>query len=272
MNRLAVGRRVCTLFCALSMGLLWPAAWGQAVQVMVLGSYHFANPGLDLYNAEVDDVLSRQRQQEVAAVVDSLAAFRPTVVAVEARADDQPGRALPAYRRVLEPGAELRRNEIEQIGFRLARQLRLPQVVGVDAPGQFPFEAVQAYAARAGRAAELQQALDSIGARTRAFEALARRASVGALLRHLNQPEVIRADHGWILQTLSYGAGADQPGAELVGHWMARNVAICARLAQVVRPGDRVLLLIGAGHSPLLRQCVQDMPGWQLVEPGPYLP
>lgn len=272
MTRAALARWVGAIVCAAATGLLSTPTWGQAVQVMVLGTYHFANPGLDLFNAQVDDVLSRQRQQEVAAVVDALAGFRPTVVAVEARADELPGRALPGYRRLLDEGGELRRNEIEQIGFRLARQLRLPQVVGVDAPGSFPFEAVRAYAARAGRAAELQQALDVLAARTRDFEALTRQLSVGALLRHLNQPEAIRLDHGWIMQTLSYGGGAEQPGAELVGRWMARNAAICARLLQVVRPGDRVLLLIGAGHSPLLRQCVQDMPGWQRVEPGPYLP
>ena len=53
----------------------------------------------------------------------------------------------------------------------------------------------------------------------------------------------------------------------LLAAWTARNIAICARLVQSAQPGDRVLVVYGAGHSFLLRQCVQQMPGWLLVEP-----
>lgn len=251
---------------------LAPALCTAQVQVMVLGSYHFGNPGLDLHNARVDDVFTPRRQDEIAAVVAGLARYAPSLIAVEARADDQPGRAVAHYGDYRAGKAVPSRNEIDQIGFRLAREMQLAQVVGIDAPGDFPFEALQAYAHKAGRSAEFQRSVDALGAQTRAFEAEARTATVGALLRRLNQPAAIRAEHGWYLQNLSYGAGSEQPGAELLGRWMMRNVAICARLQQVARPGDRVLVLYGAGHNHLLRQCVQDMPGWQLIEPVPYLP
>ena len=242
------------------------------VQVLVLGTHHFANPGLDLHNVQVDDVLSPRRQAEVAAVVAGLARFKPTVVAVEAQADDLPGRALPAYDAVRTGAREPGRNEIEQIGFRLARAMGLSQVLGVDAPGAFPFEAVQAYAAEAGRGAELQALLDAVGRRTQAFEAAARQTTVAALLRRLNRPAALREDHAWYLQALSFGQAGRQPGAELVGQWVARNLGICARLVQSVSPGDRVVLVIGSGHAPLLRQCVQGLPGWRLVEPARFLP
>ena len=234
------------------------AAQADPVQVMVLGSYHFANPGLDLYNARSDDVLSARRQAELAALSERLAGFRPTLVAVEARADDQPGRALPAYARYLAGQDAPSRNEIEQIGFRLAKALQLPQVVGIDAPGEFPFEPLQTYTAKVGRSAELQRSLDELGKKTQAFEALSRTASIGALLRHINRPEAIHADHGWYMQALRHGAGSEQPGAELLGRWMMRNAAICARLVQTARAGDRVLVLYGSGHNHLLRRCVRQ--------------
>jgi len=53
------------------------------VQVMVLGTYHMDNPGLDLHNARADDVLTPRRQAELAAVAEALAAFKPTVIAIE---------------------------------------------------------------------------------------------------------------------------------------------------------------------------------------------
>ena len=258
----------------LALGLLAfaPGLGAAQVQVMVLGSYHFGNPGLDLHNTQVDDVLVPQRQAELAAVVAGLARYAPTLIAVEARADDQPGRAVSRYAAFESGQTAPTRNEIDQIAFRLARELQLAQVFGIDAAGDFPFEAVQSFANKAGRGEEFQRGVDVLGARSKAFEAEARTASIGAMLRRLNQPAAIRVDHGWYMQALSYGAGSEQPGAELLGRWLMRNAAICARLVQVSRPGDRVLVLFGAGHSHLLRQCVQDMPGWQLIEPMPYLP
>ena len=248
------------------------AASDQPVEVMILGTYHFANPGLDMHNAEIDDVLAPQRQKEVVAVVDALARFKPTRMAVESRADDKPDRALDSYTEYLAGKYSQNRNEIYQIGDRLASQMKHEQVFGIDADGEFPFEGLQAFAEANGRAAELQAAIDEIGVRTRQFEERATSASVGALLREMNEPAHIREDHAWYMRTLSYGAGKDQPGARLVGSWTARNIEICARLVQLAKPGDRIVVLYGAGHSQLLRQCVQDMPGWKLVEPNEYLP
>ncbi len=36
-------------------------------------------------------------------------------------------------------------------------------------------------------------------------------------------------------------------------------------------PGDRVLVLVGAGHRPLLRQFITDSPDLEYVDPLPYL-
>ncbi|MCU7372302.1 DUF5694 domain-containing protein [Paucibacter sp. O1-1] len=139
-----MSRRLRALALLTAALLLAPLPGLAEVQVMVLGSYHFANPGLDLHNAEVDDVLSARRQAELVELIERLASFRPSMVAVEARADALPGRALPGYRRYLSGEGPPDRNEIEQIGYRLARRMGLDQVLGVDAPGEFPFAALQA--------------------------------------------------------------------------------------------------------------------------------
>lgn len=248
------------------------AAAAPAVQVMVLGTYHFGNPGADLHNVQADDVLLPRRQAELDAVSRALSRFRPTLVAVEAPADELPDRALPRYADYIAGRGEVRRNEIDQIGFRLARRLGHARVIGIDASGEFPFEALQAQAEAQGRGAALQRSIDEIGVRTKAFEARARSATIGMLLRSLNEPARIREDHAWYVGALRYGAGPVQPGAALLAAWTARNIAICARLVQSVQPGDRVMVVYGSGHSFLLRQCLQQMPGWQLVEPNRYLP
>lgn len=250
------------------------------VQVMVLGTYHFGNPGLDLHNAKVDDVMAPKRQAEITQVLQGLAGFKPTRVAVEVRADAEPGYTLPAYRRFRDGQSAARRNEIDQIGYRLARELGHAEVYGIDVDGAFPFEPVQAFAATHGGGAVLQGALDELGARTKAFEARQATASIGQLLRWINTFEANREEASFYARLLAFGRGADQPGAALLASWSARNLGICARLVQVVQQGqptppaqaERVLVVYGSGHAALLRSCVQQMPGWQLVEPHTYLP
>ena len=55
----------------------------EPVEVMILGTYHFNNPGQDLHNARIDSVLTPDKQAQLESVAESLARFQPTAVAVE---------------------------------------------------------------------------------------------------------------------------------------------------------------------------------------------
>src|SRR5205085_4311500 len=79
------------------------------------------------------------------------------------------------------------------------------------------------------------------------------------MLRAMNRPEAIAADAAWYGDLLRYGAGDEQPGANLLATWGRRNFEICARLVQAAKPGDRVVVFYGAGHAHLLRQCVREV-------------
>lgn len=265
-------RMMCSLLLA-GFGLASAATQAaEPVQVMVLGSYHFANPGQDVANVKADDVLLPARQAQLRDVAAGLAKFKPTRVAVEEDADELPQRALPIYRAYLAGERRDQRNEMDQIAFRVAKSQGLAEVYGIDADGDFPFEAVQQYAKAHGQGEALQRMLDELNAQTREFEAAQARSTIGQLLRTMNDPARIRRDHAFHMVALRFGQAADQPGAALAAGWYARNLGICARLSQVVRPGDRVLVVYGAGHNYLLRHCVEATPGWQLVEANDYLP
>ena len=122
-------------------------------QILVLGTYHMSNPGRDVYNIQVDDVRAPKRQQELAQLAYVLAKFQPTKIAIEA---DPDGKRLPAaYQDYLAGKHELTQNEIEQIGFRLGKQLGHKQLYAVDVDGDFPLQRVIDYAKAYGRSAEL---------------------------------------------------------------------------------------------------------------------
>jgi hypothetical protein len=68
------------------------------------------------------------------------------------------------------------------------------------------------------------------------------------------------------------GAGDDYPGADWVTGWYNRNLRIFANLQRITAaPDDRLLLIIGGGHAPILRHCVLASPEYELVEVEAYL-
>jgi Family of unknown function (DUF5694) len=245
-----------------------------ATEVMILGTYHMANPGADLHNLKADDVLTDKRQRELAAVAAGLARFKPTKVAVESPVDNGAPAKVAKYHDYLDGKLGDSRNETVQVGFRLAKATKLPEVYGIDVPGDFPFEAVQKFA-EDGHPALAKRLGDLGGEVERMLGGLADTLENGTVsqgLRYMNEPKRIADGNGFYATLLLYGDGNEQPGAALLSAWQARNNQICARLMQIAAHDDRIVVLYGSGHAFLLRRCVQDMPGFKLVEPNDYLP
>ena len=94
-----------------------PAEKPARAEVLVLGVYHMANPGRDIFNTQADDVLAPKRQAEIEQVTAALKKFNPTKIVVEGDVFDD--RITKNYADYLAGKHELTRNEIEQIGFRL---------------------------------------------------------------------------------------------------------------------------------------------------------
>ena len=195
-------------------------------EILVLGVYHMANPGRDVYNLQADDVLSPKRQQEIAELAAVLKRFRPTKIAVESNYGED---AVPKrYAEYLAGTHELTRNEREQIGFRVAKELGHTAIYGADADGDFPLPHVFNYAKATGQSAKLD----------------AHMAEVGEAVKALDQ-----------YLTARYGEPGDYAGPDLLAEWYRRNVRIYNNVARLVTsPEDRILVIFGSGHLGWLRQ------------------
>jgi hypothetical protein len=237
---------------------------------MVLGVFHFANPNADYAKFQGVDVLTPVRQQEIQAVVDQLARFRPTKIALE-RVPSESDSINADYRRYLAGAFPLTRNEIHQLGFRLGGQLHLPRLYAVDFQLGMRIDSVLAYAqahdtAFAGR---FQRTITSV---VQLLDQKQREESIDANLRFLNDPATVLLAQHPFMDMDSVVAGVGYIGARVVAEWYERNLRIFASIAAVAEPGDRILLIIGQGHIPILRELVRSHPGMQLVDALPYLP
>jgi hypothetical protein len=245
-----------------------PSVAQQApVQVMVVGLYHMNNPGRDMHDVKADDVLAPGRQKEIADIVAGIARFGPTVVDVEWDADTTTTRYQAYLAGTLPPS----RNEVVQLGYRLAKRANLKTVNGIDVEADFPYEAVDAFAKAHGLEPLLAAADAQVGADVARINDVLAHGTIGDTLRFINDPSRIAGDNAFYRTTLKVGAGSVQPGVELLTAWYKRNFSICANLIQHAQAGDRVVVFYGSGHAFLLRQCVSETPGFRLAEPNAWL-
>lgn len=246
------------------------------IQVFVLGTYHFDNPGRDLHNAKVDDVLQAGRQRELEQLARAIAAFRPTKIMVE-RVANTSDLVDPHYARFTPADLAKNRDERVQIGYRLASRLKLPVVHAIDEqpsagePDYFPFPTVAAWA-KANNAEGKLQALMAKGAAAAAnLEADQKTKTIPQMLLDRNRVDAIEMEQGLYYEFLRFGGIDQQPGADLNAMWYLRNAKIFNKLQQAAKPGDRVLVVYGSGHNYWLRHFAATTPGYQLVDPVPYL-
>jgi hypothetical protein len=78
LHRVCIAVFVLTALCESTF-----AAEAARTQVLLVGTYHLANPGKDLNNVKAVDILAADRQREIGNVVAGPARFAPTQVAVE---------------------------------------------------------------------------------------------------------------------------------------------------------------------------------------------
>lgn len=231
--------------------------------VLILGSYHMGNPGRDLNNVKADDVRAEKRQKEIIELIAALKQFIPTQIAVEISDPQYPNR----YAQYLDGKYELAANEVDQIGFRLAKELNHKQVYTVDWQGNFDFDKVLA-SAKTNNQMPVAETMTTFGkAVTNEMNEMMKTATVTELLRYLNDEKRVDEWHQPYLKIARVGAGTDFAGADLVADWYERNLKIYANITNLAdTPSERVLVIIGAGHLKLLQQFVRDSGEFELEQ------
>jgi hypothetical protein len=243
----------------------------RRAKVLIIGTFHFDDAGHDTYKPKHPiDTMSAQRQREIAQLVDTLAKFHPTKVALEFDPPLEP-KFNERYAGYLAGTYELKANEIYQIGFRLARESGLKKVNGIDGDSRFfePQIDLDKYAKEHGQEALID---DPIVARFMKLyeydDELKTRVSLRDFLLYINSPQRFRLGHGHYLSgTFHAGSGNDYAGADnLTGWWYSRNIRIYENVHRLVEsPDDRIVILIGAGHLPILEHLLEAAPDVELV-------
>ena len=271
---------------------IWPSEDDEQIQVMLLGTYHMDNPGLDVADIEVDDVLTSVRQNQLSTLVGHLARWEPDLVAVERpyertdrmnqlyreyrngdREYDREEEFDPPHPKREDPTAECR-SEVVQIGFRLADRLNHDRIAPVDWPTTLANDDLEALE---DRGFEPPGKLDATGVDPQTFQAevnkrIAQDTVMEALRWHNREVQLRRFNRANMDAFLWMGTAENYGGPRALATWYERNLRMIHNLWRSLNSAEkRVLLLVGASHVSPLRHLLTDVSGLQPVSPLPYL-
>jgi Family of unknown function (DUF5694) len=257
-SRLELWPRLLAISVAIPLGLA--AQVEPRPEILIIGSYHMANRGHDIYNVHADDVLSAKRQQEIAHVIAVLKKFAPTKIAIETDVESQS--VAKEYSDYLKGKYALSRDETNQIGYRLAKELGHEQVYPVNAwagPDDFPIQRVINYAKANGRSTQLQTIMAKWGAATKELEDYLKTHTILETLEHANSDAFVTENVSPYFEIARFGDPLDYAGPDLLGSWYLRNIRIYHNIVKLIdSPKDRVLVVYGCGHLGWLRQNAQQ--------------
>lgn len=240
--------------------------------LLLVGSYHMENPGRDMHNPVADNLLAPPRQAQVDQVADRLLAFRPSLVALEI-----PIRREIAWARDYEAYGQgtlaLTADERHQLGFRIAQRAHLSSVHAIDWNDDRG-DLGQVYRWAEERQPDLYERVHSFGEElTAEFQARQAAGTVGDLLAWINDPGVLQTHHQVYLDIARVGDRDNDLGAGWVTGWFGRNLRIFVNLVRLLKDEapERVLVIYGFGHIPLLQQMARDSGLFHVESPLPYL-
>jgi hypothetical protein len=246
--------------------LLAVHAQQKPVKVLLLGTFHFDNPGLDVAKFKNADILSTRRQKEVMEVVEALKVFAPDKIFIEATPDRQ-SRIDSSIVEYKAGRMQLNAGEVHQLGYRLAKELNLASVYGVDyRDAEFPFDSLMKSAAAAGQMniiSFVQKAIDTV---QKSFNEALQKSTIRQMLLRENTPEGIRLQLEFYFKLLPVGTPGNHVGSYLVSEWWRRNMVIYENiLKQLTGKEERILVIFGSGHTAILNEMMKFNSNIELV-------
>jgi hypothetical protein len=251
-------------------------------EVLLLGTFHFKDAGLDSYKPRHDvDIMSEKRQEELALLLDRLKKFAPEAIGLEFNPEEEKG-YLEKYEQYLSGRFELPANEIYQIGFKLANMLQHSRVFGVDAEGRHYAEILDSFEDYDSVEKKYIEKLREYAPATRQWyptyqklyryqDLLKTETTLIDFLIYLNSPETIQRSHGiYLVDSFKFGMGLEKDyfGPDMKAAWYNRNLRILQNIYRMIGETEakRVLVVIGSGHLPILVHAVKSSPELSLVD------
>ncbi|MGG0670736.1 DUF5694 domain-containing protein [Lederbergia citrisecunda] len=238
-------------------------------KIMILGTFHMGTTA-DMIEVEKDSMLSPQRQKEIVEVVNRLKDFKPTKIALEAE-KKRNGTLNEEFTRYLKGDYQLQENEIDQIGYRLAKEMGHQEVYAVDWMEQ---GALQREISEVTEWAKEHQPklYEELFKPLYQLEFTTAGKSINNLLLYYNQPDVVDQLHRSYVNMARIKDTEQYVGMDWLIWWYQRNLILFSNLSDLATaPDERILFIVGGSHVNILKNFVKESGLFATVSVQSYL-
>ena len=251
-------------------------------QVLLVGTFHFDNPGADAVKVKSVDILSVDSQKQLDAIAEKIGEFHPTKIFIEWNYKDQ--NTLDTLYQLYKAGKYdayinekykekstqdfYKKSELFQLGFRAAKKAGLDSISAFDYKMGLPFDTVMNVIQSAGQKTLMTDINNSMAKMAQDFNTKASKLNLLELIEDANTPQSRLENNGVYVRLLNRAGLQDNfAGADAVATWYKRNLYMYSLVQKKISPkDDHIMLLIGAGHASMIEKFIKDENVFKVLE------
>jgi len=245
------------------------------IKVYLLGTFHFSQTD-ESYNI-VDD----KHQKSIKELCKIIEKHQPDKIFTERQPEFEfQNKIDDKYNQYLKDDKIRYKNEIYQVGFRVAKSLKHPRIYQCDHPGMYGshYEKGVEYATKNNQ-------LDYLNAKAKGTvmrydeiideDSLMQNITLLEYIKWINSEKVMSTSHAYYIANSPqigskdyYNSDDDDTliGAELTADWYRRNIMIYTKMINQLDYSEKaIFLIIGGDHVPILRNLFRDNPHFEVV-------
>ena len=242
------------------------------VNALLLGTFHFNNfnpkNNGDVLQVQIPDILTAKRQQELKEITTAIVAFKPDKIFVEYHHSKQE-KLDSLYANFEEEDYKLKRNEIFQIGFRVAKELQHKRVYAMDYNTSFPYGDVIEAMKNANQFHLIEKdSLELVKIEKFENSLYNSNKTLAELLFYQNDNKRRIEDINWYLSLANQAGKKDNfIGAFLTSEWYKRNLYMYSLIQKnITTKDDKIMILAGASHIGMFKDFIDKNPEWKVSE------
>ncbi len=264
--------RIITRSIACALMLAWSfvatAEEQPPAEVMLFGTFHFANPGRDVVKTDQIDVMTDENQVYLETLAERISKFNPTVVLLEF-SPERDSEMQDQFEQYIAGSYKLPGNEIYQLGFRIAATSEADTIHGFDETSvhwraEPLFEYLESKDTETS--ARMSSLIEKISVDTQEAQ---NSLSLQKLLMRANDTDQDALNRAIYATMLAMATISSEPTQLPTGG--TRNFRMYALVQRYAQPGERVLAIGGQGHVAILRQLLADDRDRESVDIRRYL-
>jgi len=243
------------------------SAQAKKKQILLVGTFHYANPGLDVAQLNNFNIMSEKSQKELELMSDKIKKFGPDKIFVEWEFSKQAD-LDKFYNKNTDSLFKASKNEITQLALRTAKKLNHKKLYGMNLYTSFPYDSLMMSMEKANQ----KDLLERNKATTQSFEKIHNekiaKSSLQEMMLYYNKKQTENENLQWYLEIANRAGNPDDfTGPSLVSNWYKRNLYMYSLIQKLTETKDtKIMILVGAGHAALIREFITHDPTFELVE------